>query len=400
MNATAFPKRKSSAFVPHDLRAPIPGAMEGPLSGLTCAVKDLYDIEGERTGGGSPEWPASHPPATKTCSAVRRLLDAGATVIGKTVCDELFYSVTGANAHYGTPVNVRAPGRLPGGSSSGSAAAVAAGACDFALGSDTGGSVRIPASLNGIYGIRVMHNRVDLSGAMAMAPSFDTAGWFAAGPGLLRKVGHVLLEGKSDPTAVKRLLLAEDAFAQADVPVAGVLREFLSRAAAALPAPETVTVAPQGFDAWREAFRTVQGREIWQIYGAWIEANKPKFGPGIKERLAYASTVTASDAEAARALLTEARAHIRSVLPPGTILVLPTAPCIAPPLDASSDLLESYRTRVMRLTCIAGVGGLPQISLPARIVDGCPVGLSFLGWTGADEVLLDLAVALGPYCGG
>lgn len=400
MSTPALPNRKSSTFVPHDLKAPIRGAAEGPLAGLTCAVKDLYDIEGERTGGGSPEWLASHPPATKTCSVVRRLLDAGATVIGKTVCDEFFYSVSGANAHYGTPINVRAPGRLPGGSSSGSAAAVAAGACDFALGSDTGGSVRIPASLNGIYGIRVTHNRVDLAGAMAMAPSFDTAGWFAAGPGLLRKVGHVLLEGKSEPAPVKRMLLAEDAFAQADAPVAGALRDFLRRAAAELPALETVSIAPQGFDAWREAFRTVQAREIWEIYGAWIEATKPKLGPGIKERLAYASTVTASDAEAGRALLAEARTQIRNKLVPGTILAIPTAPCIAPPLDASADLLESYRTRVMRLTCIAGVGGLPQISLPVGIVDGCPVGLSFVGWAGADEALLNMAVTLGPYCGG
>ncbi len=126
-----------SAFVPHDLLAPIAGAAQGPLAGLTVAVKDMYDIAGTRTGGGNPDWLDAHPPATAHAAAVRRLLEGGATVIGKTVCDEFFFSVTGANAHYGTPVNPRAPGRLPGGSSSGSAAAAAAGACDFALGSDT-----------------------------------------------------------------------------------------------------------------------------------------------------------------------------------------------------------------------------------------------------------------------
>ena len=163
-----------SAFVPHDLAAPIAGAATGPLAGLTCAVKDMYDIAGYTAGCGNPIWLETHAPAKKNAGCVQALLDAGATIIGKAVCDEFFYSVTGANAHYGTPVNPRAPGRLPGGSSSGSASAVASGACDFALGSDTGGSVRIPASFNGLYGLRPTLNRIDLSGVQAMAPSFST----------------------------------------------------------------------------------------------------------------------------------------------------------------------------------------------------------------------------------
>src|SRR6266480_4560494 len=205
-----------SAFVPHDLKAPIAGAATGPLAGLTCAVKDMYDIAGYRTGGGSPDWLAAASEANASAAAVRRVLDAGATIIGKTICDEFFFSVTGANAHYGTPVNPRAPGRLPGGSSSGSAAAAAAGTCDFALGSDTGGSVRVPASFCGVYGIRPTHGRVHLSGAMAMAPSFDVAGWLAGGPGVFRRVGQVLLEGASHPAKIETLSVLEDAFEQAD----------------------------------------------------------------------------------------------------------------------------------------------------------------------------------------
>src|SRR5215469_12267755 len=183
-----------SAFVPHDIKAPIAGAATGPLAGLTCAVKDMYDIPGYRTGGGSPEWLAEASEATSPAAAVRRVLDAGATIIGKTICDEFFFSVTGANAHYGTPVNSRAPGRLPGGSSSGSAAACGAGLCDFALGSDTGGSVRVPSSFNGIYGLRPTHERIEHTGVADMAPSFDVPGWFAATPGVFRKVGAVLLD--------------------------------------------------------------------------------------------------------------------------------------------------------------------------------------------------------------
>jgi amidase len=162
--------RSRSAFVPHDLSAPMTGAGAGPLSGLTAAVKDMYDIAGYRTGGGSPDWLAAQVPAGSNSAAVARILAAGASIVGKTVCDEFFYSVSGANAHYGTPLNPRAPERLPGGSSSGSASATAAGACDFALGSDTGGSVRVPAAFCGVYGIRPTHGRVDLAGAMPMAP--------------------------------------------------------------------------------------------------------------------------------------------------------------------------------------------------------------------------------------
>ena len=149
--------RIRTAFVPHDLKAPIAGATSGPLHGLTVVIKDMYDIAGERTGGGNPDWLAAHEPATRNAMLVQKLLDAGATITGKTVCDEFFYSIAGVNAHYGTPVNPRAPGRLPGGSSSGSASAAASDACDFAIGSDTGGSVRIPSSFCGLYGIRTTH---------------------------------------------------------------------------------------------------------------------------------------------------------------------------------------------------------------------------------------------------
>ena len=187
----------SGFFVPHNLKAPLKGASGGPLAGLTAAVKDMYDIAGERTGGGNPDWLANTKPAASNAAAVDKILGAGATIVGKTICDEFFYSVAGINAHYGTPANLRAPGRIPGGSSSGSAAATAAGACDFALGSDTGGSVRIPASFCGLYGMRTTHGRVDTKGCMDMAPSFDTIGWFANGPGVFRRVGEVLLGGEA-----------------------------------------------------------------------------------------------------------------------------------------------------------------------------------------------------------
>ncbi len=388
-----------SAFVPHDLRAPLAGAAAGPLAGLTAAVKDMYDIAGERTGGGSPDWLAAQKPAQKNAACVQKLIDAGARIVGKTVCDEFFYSVTGANAHYGTPINPRAAGRMPGGSSSGSASATAAGACDIGLGSDTGGSVRVPAAFCGLYGLRPTLGRMDLTGAMAMAPSFDVAGWFATGPGVFRRVGEVLLVGTRNEAAVRRLMVLDDAFEQADDAVVALTRRALAGMASELPKPEPMRIAPDGFDPWRECFRIIQAREVWQSFGAFVTEHRPRLGPGIRERIEFAATVSERDAEAARAVHRAARDHIRAVAAPGTILALPTAPCIAPPRDLAADALEPVRVRVMRLTCIAGVSGLPQVTIPVGTVAGCPAGLSFMGWEGGDEALLELAVAVSRHVG-
>jgi amidase len=393
------PRGYRSCFVPHDLAAPLKGAASGPLAGLSAVVKDMYDIAGERTGCGSPEWLAAHPPAARNCPPVQKILDAGATIIGKTVCDEYFYSVSGANAHYGTPVNARAPGRLPGGSSAGSAAACGAGLCDFALGSDTGGSVRVPASFNGIYGLRPTHERIEHSGVVDMAPSFDVPGWFAATPGVFRKVGAVLLDSHRVAAKINRVVVLEDAFAQAEEPVADLLRTLLEFMSDDLPGMAHGRIAPDGFDPWREAFRIVQAYETWQTFGGFITKHKPNLGPGVKERMQFASTVTRAQADASRAVVNKARDHIRQIAVPGTVLALPTAPSIAPKIELSGAELEEFRTRVMRLTCTSGISGLPQMNVPGGTINGCPIGLSFIGWAGGDEALLDLACELSRHCG-
>ena len=393
------PQAYRSCFVPHDLAAPLKGAASGPLAGLNAVVKDMYDIAGERTGCGSPEWLATHPPAARNCPPVQKILDAGATIIGKTVCDEYFYSVSGANAHYGTPVNARAPGRLPGGSSAGSAAACGAGLCDFALGSDTGGSVRVPASFNGIYGLRPTHERIEHSGVADMAPSFDVPGWFAATPGVFRKVGAVLLDSRRVAAKIDRVVVLEDAFAQAEELVADLLRTLLEFMSDDLPGMAHGRIAPEGFDPWREAFRIVQAYETWQTFGGFITKHRPNIGPGVKERMQFASTVTRVQADASREVVNKARDHIRQIAVPGTVLALPTAPSISPKIEISGAELEEFRTRVMRLTCTSGISGLPQMSIPGATINGCPIGLSFIGWAGGDEALLDLACELSRHCG-
>ena len=391
--------KKSSAFVPHDLRSAIDGAAAGPLKGLTCVVKDMFDMAGEVAGAGNPAWLADHAPAANHAEVIRRVLDAGASIAGKAVCDEFFYSILGANVHYGTPVNPRSPDRQPGGSSSGSAVAVASGAADFALGSDTGGSVRIPAMANGIFGIRPTHGRVSAHGVLPLAESFDSVGWFAANARLLRMIAPVLLQGKSDPAGITHVIHAGDLMTLVDPGVGAAFARFERRSAGALPAATDVEIAPDGLEGWRETFRVIQGYEAWKAYGAWLVGHEANLGPGTKERFAYAQTVTVEAADRARTHMGRIRSRIHAVVRPGTVLVMPTAPALSPLLSATPAELDAYRARVMDFTCIAGLGGLPQISMPGGNADGVPVGISLVGWPGSDEQLLDLAASLSPFCG-
>ncbi|MCW5576655.1 MAG: amidase, partial [Burkholderiales bacterium] len=370
------------------------GSGGGPLAGLTFGVKDIYDIAGHRTGFGSPDWLATHEPATRTAPVVAALLAAGADMAGKTQTDELTYSLNGENAHYGTPKNVNAPGRIPGGSSSGSAAAVAGGLVDFALGSDTGGSVRAPASFCGIYGIRPTHGRVSLEGACALAKSFDTAGWFARDAETLERVGRVLLGDEAVP-APGAVLLAEDAFALPDAAARDALQPALNRAAAALGAPRTVTVSAEGLAQWFQAFRTLQGAEIHAQLGDWVARVKPKLGPGVKERIEWTATIRPEDVVQAQAVRDAARARMDALLADNAVLLLPTVPDIAPLLNTPAAALDDFRAKAMSLLCIAGLAGLPQVSLPLATLNGCPLGLSLVAGRGNDAMLLRLAKKVG-----
>lgn len=378
------------AFTRHT-HAECQGAPEGPLSGLACGIKDIYDLSGHRTGFGSPDWLATHGPATATATAVRRLLDAGARVVGKTHTDEMAWSSLGENAHYGTPVNVNAPGRIPGGSSSGSAAAVAAGLVDFALGSDTGGSVRFPASLCGVFGMRPTHGRIPLDGVCALAPSYDTAGWFTRDAGLLERVGRVLLADQAAAAAPGSLLLAADAFDWAGDGVAHALRPALLRIEARLGASEPVRIADEGFAAWAEVFRHLQAAEAWAVHGAWVREVRPQFGPGVRERFAHAAVVDAVVVRDAAALRETISERLSRLLAENAVLVMPTAPGIAPLRGSPQEAMNPFRAHCMGLLSAAGHARLPQVSLPMATLDGCPLGISLLAAPGKDLMLLELA---------
>jgi amidase len=382
------------AFIPGPrcVRAP---TASGSLGGLTFAVKDLIDVAGTPTGGGNPDWLKAQSPAPRSAPAVEALLAAGASLAGKTITDELAFSLEGVNAHHGTPVNPACPDRIPGGSSSGSAVAVAAGLVDFAIGTDTGGSVRVPASFVGVCGFRPTHDAISLAGVVPFAPSFDTVGWFARDAAMLSCVGGVLLpkalskaSSKASPSPIHRLRLVRDAIALADSNVATALR----RACTAFDIADEISLFEGQEQQWLECYRVLQGAEIWKQLGPWISSAKPRFGDKIAPRFADAASITPADVARYQPIRVLIARRVREALGDGVGLLIPTAPCIALRLDAGADEIGNFYRNALTLTSIAGHAGIPQISLPAGKVAGCPVGLSVLASPGHDRALLDLGV--------
>ncbi|PWS35530.1 amidase [Falsiroseomonas bella] len=377
------------AFVPGP-RVELAGAAEGPLAGLDFAVKDLFDVAGAPTTYGNPDWARTHPPAAATAPIVQSLLQAGASLRGKTKTVELAYGLTGENVWHGTPTNPAAPDRFPGGSSCGSAAAVAAGLVDFALGSDTGGSVRIPASYCGVFGIRPSWGVISLAGACPLGPSFDTPGWFARDAAVLRRVGEVLLPSGGD-APLGPLLKVQEAWINAVPATAAALSGALGAAERVLGPAMGIHLVPETLDQLYENFRVVQAEEAWASLGSWIEATKPQFGPGVGERFAAAKAVDPAAAAAGRRLRDSVRQRVRALLAGGAVLVYPTSPIPAPRLDSAMDMQQAVRERTMGVTAIAGLAGLCEVSLPAAKAEGAPVGLSLVAAPGRDRALLALA---------
>ncbi|SFF13880.1 amidase [Paenibacillus algorifonticola] len=412
------------AFIKPELT--LPATNTGKLDSLRFAVKDVFAIKGHASSAGNPDWLHTHEAAEHTASSIERLLAAGASLTGAAHTDELMYSINGQNAHYGTPINPLAPDRIPGGSSSGSAVAVAAGAVDFALGTDTGGSVRVPAAYCGVYGFRPTHGAVAMDGVIPLAPSFDTVGWMARDSALLLKVGELLLaagaaagvEGNAiaaepdavgasvrafgatsesenenagtaaDVTPFSRLLIAEDAWSKAESASELQLRQLVAELEPTMANIEQLTLAPEGLEQWLEAFRTIQGLEIWQTHGEWIKREQPAFGPGIAERFHWSSTLRKEDGEEKAEERHSIRAKLRRLLGTDGLLVIPTIPGTAPDRDISGEAADKQRALTMQLCCIAGLSGLPQVTLPVGEVDGAPIGLSIIAGAGQDLKLL------------
>ena len=379
------------AFMPYPAVA-VPGVAHGPLQSLTFGVKDIFDVAGYRTACGNPVKLAESPVATETTPAALALLAAGAQFVGKTHTEELAWSLYGTNAHFGTPLNPAAPDRVPGGSSSGSASAVAAKLCDVALGSDTGGLVRAPASFCGLVGLRTTHGAISLKGTMPLAPSFDTFGWFARDIEIYEKVGEVLLGGGSTLDRPLRIEALDTLFMGPEevaeyARLASVVADVLGRA-------RETAAPPQSIDALYWATRKLQAREAWDAHGAWIEQPGRKLGEAVFQRFLFGKSVNDEDVKRESEIRAAFTAWLRDLLADDGILVMPTVPCPAPGSDAGPQVFSDFREQAIRLLCWSGLSGFPQITLPLGTVADAPFGISLLGPAGSDLALLATGKAI------
>lgn len=389
------------AFVPYP-DAPVAAAAAGPLSGMHFAVKDVIDVAGYPTGCGNPIKLATSGIRDVTAPVAAQLLAAGAHFVGKTQTDEFAYSVLGRNAHFGSPVNPAAPGRISGGSSSGSAVAVAAGQVDFALGTDTAGSLRAPASYCGVFGIRPTWGRVSTDGVEPLSPSFDTVGWFARNAEVLGAVGEVLLGDDPAPLpGAARFLVDRGCFALVSATAAEALDKALQRLALRLGCFDTAIAAPN-LDNLCWALRHLQNWEAWETHKGFIERHAPMMNPSLADRFATGKDITETLLAESRALSARFRNHLAELLGEGAVLVLPTMPSPPPFLAEVEASMEDFRNRTLRLMCPSSLSGFPQVSIPLLHGDSGPLGLSLLGPAGSDRSLIQLAgrvaEALGERC--
>ncbi|RSL33662.1 amidase [Salibacterium salarium] len=377
---------ENSAYVNKDIE--LNPTSEGNLTGLTFSTKDVIAIRDYTNGAGNPDWLLTHQPAEKNAPVIDKLLKSGATLKGTTVTDEMMYSLNGENYFYGTPLNPKAPDRIPGGSSSGSASAVATDVVDFALGTDTGGSVRIPSAYCGLYGFRPTHDVFSMEGVIPLAQSFDTVGWMSKNPDKMLKIGDVLLENQIENKTIRRVIIPEEAWALLDGEVTEALSDVLPLFKNIGQTTDRTTISDKGLATWADTFRVLQGMEIWTEHGGWIEAENPTFGPGIAERFAWASTLYPEEHKDAFLLQKQVKDHLSSILAEDNVIVIPTTPGKAPQRNLSNEELNHRRAKTMQLTCIAGLGGLPQVTIPMTEVDGVPVGISIIANRFQDKKLL------------
>ncbi|CAH1436808.1 unnamed protein product [Lactuca virosa] len=408
------------AFMEKFILPPLPTTSPAqlPLNRLTFAVKDIFDMDGHVSGFGNPDWLKTHSAATSTAPAVLAMLNAGATCIGRTAMDEMAYSINGENIHYGTPLNSCAPDRVPGGSSSGSAVAVSAKLADFSLGTDTGGSVRVPGSYCGIFGFRPSHGIVSTEGVIPMAQSFDTVGWFSRDPGTLNHVGKILLglpiEKLVQPNKV---LIAEDCFKLLSIPTTRVtkvvatsieklfggdilqsinLGDIIESKVPSLKHfmqndnTENKEFSIKSLVALSTSMRLLQRFEFKKNHGEWVTTVKPNLGPGISERVFDALNTSEQDIGPFDSIKTQLQEALSSLLGENGIIVFPTVPGPPPKLQTETTSLETFRARAFSLLSIAGVSGFCQVTIPLGKYEDLPVSVSMLANHGSDGFLLNL----------
>lgn len=370
-----------------------PATAPGPLAALRVAVKDLFAVAGQPIGAGNPTWLGEARIEPVHAVAVDALLRAGAEIRGIAQTDEFGYGMFGVNPHYGTPPNPAAPGQVPGGSSSGSASAVASGGADIGLGTDTAGSVRVPASYCGLYSLRSTHGIVSNEGRLDLAPSFDTIGWITRDAHVLQQVSDVLLPNQATPP-IEELVVAEDLFGLASPLLRGPLIEAAQRWADQVDIPLRIveTSFATQVEEWAEALGILQAVEMWDTYGAWVQAHLGAVSPRVAAAITSGGEVPAEYATWAQETIAGATPLVRQVVPIRTALVHPATATAAPTRDLAGSGVRAALANV-HLLCAASIAGLPVLTVPAAVQgDGQhgPAGLSILGARSSDRALVDL----------
>ncbi|WDP92026.1 MAG: glutamyl-tRNA amidotransferase [Desulfobacter sp.] len=396
----------SDASDPFVTRESIHPHSQGRLSGLSFAVKDNIDIRHQTTGYGSPGWADTHYTPVANAICLEQLLSEGGICKGKTKSDELAYSLLGVNSFYGTPLNPKAPGRIPGGSSSGSASAVAWGAVDFAIGTDTGGSVRVPASNCGVWGYRPSHGAISVAGVLPLAPSFDTVGIISQNGRILEKAMQVLLaEEESEHGDLPRVCFVEEVFQisgaqvlQATDPVQHKIAHHLSHETLAL---SELTGLNTDFNDLFLHLGFLLSTEIWNTFGGWVTAESPQLSAGVEFSLSnYAASAARDEIQEALFIRKSFQNKLNRFLCEGNILCFPTTVDLAPRLEEVTPefLAGEYIPRAMCVNAISSLSRTPQITIPISEEGGVPVGLSFIGGYGQDMRLIDFCNKLYTQC--
>ncbi|XP_055809371.1 outer envelope protein 64, mitochondrial isoform X2 [Solanum dulcamara] len=394
---------------------PPPPAARLSLFSLSFAINDNIDVKEYVTGFGSPAWKRTHEVATKTAMVVTALLKNGSTCVGKTIMDEFGLGITGENVHYGTPTNPKLPSHIPGGSSSGSAVAVAAERVDFALGTDTTGCIRVPAAFCGVFGFRPSHGAVSTIGVLPVSQSLDSIGWLARDPSVLHRVGHVLLQIPSvEPKRTRCFVIADDLFQLCKVPkqktvyvIAKVIEKLSGYQtpehlnigkyiASNVPSLkgfiEQSTIQQNGMSTLRALSSVIfllQRYEFKTNYEEWMKAVKPRLGSQVSNHIAAAVTLAPENIKVLYKVRTEMRVAIQNLLKNDGILVLPTI--ADPPLKLKSrkGLSAELHDRAFALLGIASMSGCCQAAIPFGEHDNYPISLSFIASHGTDKFLLD-----------
>jgi len=359
---------------------------QGSLLNQRLAVKDLFNVKGEKNSAGNPDFFAKAEIAHKSASSIEKLMAQGCEFVGFTHTDEIAYSLEGNNFHYGAAENPKVPNHACGGSSMGSAAAVAANLADIGLGTDTGGSIRIPASYCGLYGIRPSHDVVAKDGLIPLAPPFDTIGWLTSTADLLQQTGDVLLP-ETKINLVDTLVIEERLFDLIDPELLPVMQGLLEQTKGQFSHHKKF-ILPQTsiLSELADAFRVLQGRAIAKQHGQWINEEQPKFSQAIASRFEMAMALTESEEKEALIIQQHWQDIVAKNLDETSCLFLPTTPTTAPKLGEDTSQL---RMRIITLSAIAGLSRSAQVHLPlASSAQGHPYGFSLMMSHGHDKSLL------------